>query len=211
MRFQELVALIAMCAITALPATGAQSRTSVTGDRNSGYNARQIFEGVELHRGPVANLVDGIGIATTWPRGRQYDIAAVHLERAISSVDPGFFNAYASDVTSGDPGRVSNAIARAQADFVRVTRSTLLKSAAYSDRSDIVALRERTNGYGQIVVTLTDAVGVSVTVVVFILTWDSGPIPLAEPKSKLAAQGYARDRAIAALAMRLYGLRQGAS
>ena len=71
MRFQRLTASTVMCAITALAATASPASVNSAGNNNGGYNARQIFEGVELHRGPVANLVDGIGIATTWPRGRQ--------------------------------------------------------------------------------------------------------------------------------------------
>jgi hypothetical protein len=98
------------------------------------FSTQDLLDGVFFETGPVAKII----ASGPLPSNAQ-KLATIHaIEHRMLLVDPKLQTAFAADIASGDPIRVSNAIDEASRDLHRVTTTFSQHGASSFSEGDIV-------------------------------------------------------------------------
>lgn len=139
-RFLALIAAAAVLFCATVPRRATASPMNGTQQRQQ-FSSRQYFEGLFFGVGPVAKMTPEL-----WAGHFNHNSTAAnmrglrYLEARINRHDPAYFATLRADLTSGDPGLVSRAIARTHADLQAVARISVSRSRVRPD-----AVPESTN------------------------------------------------------------------
>jgi SdpC family antimicrobial peptide len=133
LRILSLAAIVAMLAL--VPGSPAQAKSDMPASAK--YSSTQIFEGVFLGTGPVADALPQLwsgnaGLHAPDAKVREsssYKHAVSTVENYLATHDRAYFSDLQRDMTSGDPGLVNAALERTTRDFSAFAASTPAKSA----------------------------------------------------------------------------------